>query len=64
MTVLTELRLLQLAKSGALERWSRENKRLKRLPNNDITKHKEQKALAELREIEKLLAKAEKAQEI
>ena len=59
MTELTNLRILQLAKAGALEKWSREQERLERNPDNDITKFKEQRAWAELREIEEMLKKAE-----
>lgn len=56
---MTELRILQLAKAGALERWSREQEILKRNPDNDLTKLKEQRAWEELREVEKILRKAE-----
>ena len=56
---MTELRILQLAKDGALERWSREQERLKRNPDNDLTKLREQRAWEELREVEKMLRKAE-----
>ena len=64
MTILTELRILQLARSGALEKWHKANERLKHLPNNEITKIQERKRWKELREIEKLLLKEEKASQI
>lgn len=40
MAILTELRILQLARSDALEKWHKANERLKRLPNNEIAKYK------------------------
>lgn len=40
MAILTELKILQLARSGALEKWHKANERLKQLPNNEITKIK------------------------
>lgn len=59
MTGLTELRILQLAKKGALEQWSIEQERLKRNPDNDLTKRREQKSWEELKKIEKILRKVE-----
>lgn len=56
---MTELRILQHAKKGALEQWSIEQERLERNPDNDLTKFKEQRAWEELREVEKMLRKAE-----
>ena len=57
MTGLTELRILQLAKKGALEQWSKEQEILKRNPDNDLTKRREQKSWEELKKIEKILRK-------
>ena len=59
MTGLTELRILQLAKKGALEQWSKEQEILKRNPDNDLTKRREQKSWEELKKIEKILRKVE-----
>lgn len=55
---MTELRILKLARNEALRIWDEERKRLER-NDNPLTKRREQKALAELREISDMLMKAE-----
>lgn len=56
-----ELRILQLAKRGALEKWAQANEALKKIPDNKLAQKREGKAWEELMEIEEMLKKYEKS---
>lgn len=62
MAILTELRILQLARSGG--KMVQSKRKIKTITKQRNCKIQERKRWKELREIEKLLLKAEKASQI
>lgn len=58
---MTNERLIKLAYSAALENWGRENEKLIKDPNNNITKFHERRCWEELLELEKMIKDIEKS---
>ena len=55
---MTQERILQLAYNAQLEIWAKEKDILDKLPDNKISKYREQKAWNDLKEIEKMMKTA------